>query len=203
MSAERRGILSTYTNRSSERWQHVHAGKSSVYVNSKRRNTTFCPMGGGNFEHHTIYHFVIYHLVIYLVIYHLVIFAFSHFRAQRYCFFWTCANKKQKISAKKFRHALKREHFEMLKGTIPKIQIRSCNLWFISRIRSNYASLLAPKCQKNHAKCIFFEFSCQKIWSCKKKAVPLHPLSFKEHQIAPSGGSQFPRLTGTLPGAIV
>ena len=53
---------------------------------------------------------------------HLVIFAFSQFRAQRYCFFWTCANKKQKISAKKFRHALKREHFEMLKGTIPKIQ---------------------------------------------------------------------------------
>jgi len=127
MSAERRGILSTYTNRSSERWQHVHAGKSSVHVNSKRRNTTFCHMGGGNFEHHTIYHFVIYHFVIYhLVIYHLpFIGTFGHisqFRAQRYCFFWTCANKKQKISAKKFRHALKREHFEMLKGTIPKIQ---------------------------------------------------------------------------------
>ena len=122
---------------------------------------------------------------------------------QNYNKFWTCANKKQKISAKKFRHALKREHFEMLKGTIPKIQKKVLRPVVYQPYQANYASLLAPKCQKNHAKCIFFEFSCQKIWSCQKKAVPLHPLSFKEHQIAPSGGSQFPRLTGTLPGAIV
>ena len=94
MSAERRGILSTYTNRSSERWQHVHAVRQSVYVNSKRRNTTFCHMGGGgNFEHHAIYHFVIYHLPFIDSFNHFfihfvhticfavwVIFAFSHFR---------------------------------------------------------------------------------------------------------------------------
>ena len=43
---------------------------------------------------------------------------------------------------------------------------------------------------------------CKKIWSYQKKAVLLHPLSFEEHLFAPSGGSQFPRLTGTLPGAI-
>ena len=43
---------------------------------------------------------------------------------------------------------------------------------------------------------------CKKIWSIQKKAVPLHPLSFEEHFYAPSGGGQFPRLTGTLPGAI-
>ena len=43
---------------------------------------------------------------------------------------------------------------------------------------------------------------CKKIWSYQKKAVLLHPLSFEEQFFAPSGGSQFPRLTGTLPGAI-
>ena len=43
---------------------------------------------------------------------------------------------------------------------------------------------------------------CKKIWSIQKKAVPLHPLSFEEQFFAPSGGGQFPRLTGTLPGAI-
>ena len=100
MSAERRGILSTYTNRSSERWQHVHAGKSSVHVNSKRRNTTFCHMGGGNFEHHAIYHFVIYHFVIYLVIY-----AFSHFRifAAKVLLFSHMCKKKEKNRQKNVR----------------------------------------------------------------------------------------------------
>ena len=39
--------------------------------------------------------------------------------------------------------------------------------------------------------------------SIQKKAVPLHPLSSEERFDAPSGGGQFPRLTGTFPGAIV
>ena len=44
---------------------------------------------------------------------------------------------------------------------------------------------------------------CKIIWSIQKKAVPLHPLLTKSYTLAPSGGGQFPRLTGTLPGAIV
>ena len=64
-----------------------------------------------------------------------------------------------------------------IEGAIPKIQKRSDDLWFISRFRSNYASLLAPKCLINRAKCTFFEFSCENIWSCQKKVVPLHAFS--------------------------
>ena len=44
--------------------------------------------------------------------------------------------------------------------------------------------------------------NCKKIWSIQKKAVLLHPLSSEEQFFAPSGGSQFPHLSGTLPGAI-
>ena len=44
--------------------------------------------------------------------------------------------------------------------------------------------------------------NCKKICVYKKKAVLLQPLSFEEHLFAPSGGGQFPRLTGILPGAI-
>ena len=43
---------------------------------------------------------------------------------------------------------------------------------------------------------------CKKICVCQKNVVLLQPLSFEEQFFAPSGGSQFPRLTGTLPGAI-
>ena len=57
------------------------------------------------------------------------------------------------------------------KGAIPKIQKRSFDPGFISHLRPNCASPLALKCQINHAKCTFFEFSCRNIWSCQKKAV--------------------------------
>ena len=60
----------------------------------------------------------------------------------------------------------------------------------------------AAKVQKLFQKCKFFEKKCKKICTCQKKAVLLHPLSSDEHIFAPSGGGQFPRLTGTLPGAI-
>ena len=43
---------------------------------------------------------------------------------------------------------------------------------------------------------------CKKICVCQKKAVLLHPLLKAKGRNAPSGGSRFPRLTGTPPGAI-
>ena len=38
---------------------------------------------------------------------------------------------------------------------------------------------------KNHKKRIFHAFFCKNIWWIEKKAVPLHPLSKKGHQVDP------------------
>ena len=113
MSAERRGILSTYTNRSSERWQHY---------------------GGGNFEHHAIYHFVIYHFFIYLTIY-------SFSPAKVLLFFDICkkkaknrsegaifANTPPKSKKKMYKPKIKRPEGRFILSVIAFIRCRSQRL---------------------------------------------------------------------------